>query len=146
VTLESRSLLVALSALLLGAAAVPQDEAVMLTALRSRATMTQAMIVAAREMGATAEGVISGDTWRSGMIVVHRQVRSRQNDIVDVSISAVVSASMRGNPPDSVHVTFRAQVSTSFPISIAERSASTGALLTEMAVRTNRALSLDPNH
>jgi hypothetical protein len=125
-------------------AAVPaQNEEIALTALRSRAALIRAMTFASQAMGARGEGTLSGDRWQSAMLTSHKTVTTRNNDIIDLGVSATVTVTLRGELPDSVRASFRSQVTTTFPISSGERAGLARALLTEMALRTNRFLATD---
>jgi hypothetical protein len=53
---------------------------------------------------------------------------------------------MKGEPPDSVRVTFRTQVAADVMLSSSDRSTVARRVLSEFATLTNRALGREPVH
>lgn len=128
--------------LLLALPAAAQNDEIALTALRSREALVRAMNQASAGLGASAAGTVAGDTWRSGLLASHHTMRSGGN-IVDVGYTATIMGTLHGNPPDSVRVLFRAQVTGTVPFSSRDKSDIARILLAQMAMATNVSLSAD---
>jgi hypothetical protein len=128
-----------------GVLAAAQDDAVVLTALRSRDAIVRAMNTAASEMGAQGDTGRPDGSWRSGIIQRTEPVRVNGRS-GNARCTAVVTSTMRGEPPDSVRVTFRTQVAADVMLSSSDRSTVARRVLSEFATLTNRALGRDPVH
>ena len=122
-----------------------QDDEVALTTPASRDAVFAAMNAAAADMHTTGEGNVADGRWRSAS--VHRtqalfledpRAGSHTGQRVTLDFVAFITARLTNAAPDTLRVTFRAQVSANVPLSPSDLSAIARAFLLEFAQRTRR--------